>query len=163
MSEVIRCPDAHQTMWKALSDKTYRDAFVEGHVGDFLASQIYSLRLARRWTQAELADKAGATQPQICKWESSCEGVRLTSLHKLASAFDVALLVKFVPFSQLAKEALGTRADLSIPSYDNESPEAIGYGSVRVVQPEPRPIANRNGGGENRDSYFTDFALTVAG
>lgn len=81
MSEVTHCPDAHQTMWSALGDKDYRDAFAEGFTGDFLASQIHALRVFQGWNQTELAKKAGVTQPMICDWEKSCEGVRLTSLH----------------------------------------------------------------------------------
>lgn len=145
MSETIRCPVAHQTMWKALSDKDYRHAFAEGHVSDFLASQIYTLRIAREWNQGELASRAGVTQPMICGWEKG-EGARLSSLFKLAEAFDVALIVKFAPFSQLAKEAISIRADQDIPSYDDESPMAIGYPNVRFSKPEPRNRAPRNGG-----------------
>ena len=146
MSEVIRCPDAHQTMWKALGDKDYREAYAEAFVGDFLASQIHALRTARGWNQTELADKAEATQPMICKWEKSCEGVRLASLHKLASAFDVALVVKFVPFSTLAREAISSRADEPVSSFDDDSREAIGFGAVRVFAPETRMHVERNGG-----------------
>ena len=87
MSEIIRSPSAHRTMWKALADKAYRHAYAAAHVGDYLAMQVHSMRVRRGWTQAELADESGNSQPQISKWETSCEGVNLNSLHKLAAAF----------------------------------------------------------------------------
>lgn len=149
MSEVIRCPDAHQTMWRALGDKDYREAFAEAHVGDFLASQIYSMRLAKGWTQAQLADEAGVTQPMICDFEKSVEGVRLTSLFKVASAFDVALLVKFVPFHVMAREAIDVRADQPVPSFEDDSQDAVGFGSVRTFPSEPRTHAKPRNGGSN--------------
>jgi transcriptional regulator with XRE-family HTH domain len=136
MSEVIHCPDAHESMWEALGDKENRTAFAEEHNGDFLAAQIFALRTLEDWSQATLAKKAGVTQPMISEWEKSCEGVRLSSLHKVAAAFDIALLVKFVPFSQLAREAIETRSDLPIPSFDDDSRQAIGFGSVRVMPAE---------------------------
>lgn len=127
MSEIIRSPVACRTIWQAFADVDYRHAYAEGHTSDFLASQLHALRTHRGWSQAELASKAKTTQPQICGWESSCEGVRLDTLHKLAEAFDVALVVKFVPFSALAKDAIHARADAKIPSFGEDSSEAIQF------------------------------------
>jgi transcriptional regulator with XRE-family HTH domain len=138
VSEHITSPSAHQSIWTSFSNSEYRHAYNEAHNGDFLASQINSLRVSHGWSQTELAKRIETSQPMICKWETSCEGVRMDSLQKLAAAFDVALLVKFVPFSVLAKEALEARADKAIPSFDDEAPEAIGYSTVRIHPPEPR-------------------------
>jgi transcriptional regulator with XRE-family HTH domain len=144
-------------MWAALGDRDYRHAYAEGHVSDFLTSQIHSMRTSRGWSQDDLADKAGVSQPMISGWERSCEGVRLTSLHKLAEAFDVALLVKFAPFSQLAKEAIGARADTAVPSFDDDSRAAIAFPAVRfTVQPAPRRRGRENG---NEKPYVRQTGL----
>ena len=147
-------------MWKALADKAYRHAYAAAHVGDYLAMQIHSMRSRSGWTQKRLADESGNTQPQISNWEASCEGVNLSSLHKLAAAFDVALIVKFVPFSQLARETIGARADSMIPSFDDDSMVAISFPAVSVtVQPVPR----RNGRGSSSEvAYFRQPDISAA-
>jgi transcriptional regulator with XRE-family HTH domain len=148
-------------MWKSLADKAYRHAYAIAHVGDYLAMQIHSMRTRRVWTQKKLAGESGNTQPQISKFETSCEGVTLTSLHKLAEAFDVALIVKFVPFSQLAKETMTARADNTIPPFDEDSIEAISFPSVKfTMHPQPRR-AGRNGGNEN--AYVRQFDNSNSG
>ena len=125
MSEIIRSPNAHQTMWKSLTDKAYRHAYSAAHVGDYLAMQLHSMRQRRGWTQKQLSEESGITQPQLSNYEDTCEGVNLGTLHKLATSFDVALVVKFVPFSALVKETISSRADAAIPSFDEDSPNAI--------------------------------------
>ena len=160
MSEVIRSPDAHRTIWQVLADKDYRDGYAEGQVADFLASQIFSMRTARNWNQAKLADVAGTTQPQICTWEQSCDGIGLTSLHKLASAFDVALTVKFVPFSQMAKEATSVRSDLTVPSFEDDSLEAIRTSSISMQLDTPRHKPRK--GSNATQQYLSPFEITAS-
>lgn len=133
-------------MWKALTDRTYRHAFAAAHVGDYLAMQIHSMRTRLRWTQKQLSDRSKVTQPQISNYETSCEGVNLSTLHKLAEAFDVALLVKFVPFSQLARETISARADMTVPSFEDDSPLAINFSEVRILPPEMRARTDKRNG-----------------
>jgi transcriptional regulator with XRE-family HTH domain len=60
------------------------------------------MREERGWTQRELGDIAGVRQNWISQIESpDYEGFSLRTLKKLAFAFDVALIVRFVPFSLL--------------------------------------------------------------
>lgn len=106
-------------IWERLSDKEYRDAYVEAHISATLEGQIYALREQREWTQKDLADKAGMLQPRISKLEEDCSNVSLNTLRKIASAFDVALSVRFVPYSRLVRESTATLDEL-IPSYDND-------------------------------------------
>lgn len=133
MSENLNYPNAHLAIWDAFADPEYRHAFNEGHVADFLASQIFSLRADRSWSQAELAERANLTQPQISIWEASCDGLNLSSLFKLSIAFDVALMVKFVPFSELARDSFCAAADKCLPSFSAESAGAISY----IEKPAP--------------------------
>lgn len=140
MSETIRSPSVHNRIWAAFADKAYRSAFATAHVGDFLAMQLQSLRVRRGWTQTDLAQKLGSGgQPKISKLETSCEGTNLSTLQKLADTFDVALVVKFVPFSELAREAMGAQADKHVPSFEEDSPNAISFSSLRFsCEPQPR-------------------------
>jgi transcriptional regulator with XRE-family HTH domain len=67
------------------------------------------MRKARGWSQKELAAAARMTQARISLLENpNYEGaVNVKTLEKLASAFDVGLAVRFVPFSELVDWAIG--------------------------------------------------------
>src|SRR5688500_8434930 len=87
--------------------KKYRHRFLSNHLSLCIASQIFYLRTdqERNWTQTELAKKASIPQPRITVYESSeYGGYSLNTLKKLARAFDVALSVRFISFSELAHE-----------------------------------------------------------
>lgn len=87
---------------ESLQDKTYRDAFVEAEINTTLPFQIRAMRAIRGWSQTELARHTRQAQKTISDFENPSYGrLTLTSLKKLASAFDVALVVRFVPFSEL--------------------------------------------------------------
>ena len=91
---------------KSLSLKPKREAYVRAHAQHGLAHQIRMLREHRGWTQADLARKIGArNQSTVARLEDPSYGkYSVSSLLKLASAFDVAALVKFVSFSELLEE-----------------------------------------------------------
>jgi len=93
-----------KAIWKKLRNKDYRDSFVASQISNTIAAQIFSLREARGWKQAEVAARAGMKQSRISDLEDpNYENYQTRTLVKLASAFDVGLVVKFVPFSELAK------------------------------------------------------------
>ncbi len=82
--------------------KEYRDALVAEVIRTGLPIQIRSLRDAQVMTQAELGKKAGMAQERICKLEDPDYGTfTITTLLRLASAFDVGLIVRFAPFSEI--------------------------------------------------------------
>jgi len=85
-----------------LTSKEYRDAFVASLLRIGLPMQCRALRESREWTQPELAEAAGMSQPRISEIERPGERkLNLETLLRLASAFDVGLQVRFVPFSKL--------------------------------------------------------------
>src|SRR5215208_4448170 len=85
----------------SLGDKEYRDAFVEEQIDTGLPFQIRTMRQRRGWTQGDLGQRAGMAQETISLLESPTYGrFTLRTLKRLASAFDVAVMVRFVPFSQ---------------------------------------------------------------
>jgi transcriptional regulator with XRE-family HTH domain len=91
-------------VWKALGDKAYRDTFVDSHIATNLAAQIYALREAQGWTQAQLAERVGMAQGRISVMENpSYDQFTLSTLKRLRAAFDVALVVKFIPFTEFAE------------------------------------------------------------
>lgn len=120
-----------KAIWRRLSSKEYRDAYVEETINNRLAAQIYSLRVQRGYTQTDLCDLTGMKQPRISALEKSCRGVTLKTLRRLASAFDVALVVKFVPFSELIKETAGRRIDHPIPKFPDDT---LGLSEFRISE-----------------------------
>jgi transcriptional regulator with XRE-family HTH domain len=84
-----------------LTDKDYRDAFVASQIRIGLPMQCRALRESREWTQPTLAKAAGMSQPRISEIERPGERkLNIDTLLRIASAFDVALQVRFVPFSK---------------------------------------------------------------
>lgn len=77
------------------------------------------MRHSRRWTQGQLADKCGMKQPRISALEDpDFENVEIATLQRIASAFDVGLLVAFVPFSDIARRATSlSNSDFSVVEF----------------------------------------------
>ena len=87
---------------KSLGQRSYRRAFRDD-IGTGLAFQIKLLRERRGQTQEELAERIGKRQETISQWENPNYGrYTLKTLLELAEAFDVALIVRFAPFRDLA-------------------------------------------------------------
>jgi transcriptional regulator with XRE-family HTH domain len=109
-------------IWDRFRSKAYRDAFVKSHLSTNVAAQIYSMREARGWTQEELAAAADMAQARISIMEDpSYQRFSLTTLKRLASAFDVALIVRFVPFSELLEWSISLTSErLAVPSYETD-------------------------------------------
>lgn len=86
----------------SLDDKEYADAFVDAEIATTLPFQLRAMRKQRGWKQKDVADRFGNNQKTISDFENpNYAKYTLTSLKKLASVFDVALIVRFAPFSEL--------------------------------------------------------------
>ncbi len=86
--------------------KAYRDAYVSAHVSNTVAAQIEALREARGWKQADLAERIGTKQSRISVLENpNNENFEVKTLLKVASAFDVGLSIRFVPYSSIVEWA----------------------------------------------------------
>lgn len=110
-----------RALWKRYADKDYRDQFVASKIDADLSAQLYALREQHGLTQEELGHRAKMAQSRIAKLEGSCEGVSLSTLKRLASAFDVALVVRFVPFSEFLSQALNENIDRQILAFANDN------------------------------------------
>lgn len=89
-------------LWSKMRSKTYRRNFVAAHLSTNVAAQIQTLREQREWKQKDLAHEAGMAPARISVLEDPAyDKANISTLKRLADAFDVALIVRFVPFSQL--------------------------------------------------------------
>lgn len=82
------------------ADEEVAHAYMESHAVTRIAAQIYALRKQRRWSQADLANRAGIAQERVSKIESAdFTSLTMKTLHKLARAFDVDVRIAFTSFS----------------------------------------------------------------
>ena len=105
-----------------LLKKSFRDAYTEQHVKTSIPEQIRAIRIKRNWTQSELAERSKTTQTVIARVEDINYGnLSLNTLLKIASAFDIGLLVKFVPYSRLVREFEDTSiAAVNVPAFSDD-------------------------------------------
>lgn len=107
-----------------LENLEYRKGFVEGHAKDTIAFQIRQLRKTEGWDQSDLARELGnpKLQPMISRYENPDYGrYSITTLLELAAAFDVALVVRFAPFSELVEwDFKSTPQTLAPATYSND-------------------------------------------
>lgn len=89
-------------------DKDYRDAFIAEHIYSRLPLKIRALRETRGLSQKTLGERVGMAQTWVSKLEDPNYGkLTLSTLLRLASAFDVGLEIDFVPFSKVLDDTLG--------------------------------------------------------
>jgi len=91
-------------IYKLKNNKKTRVSYLRAKINVNVPSQIKGLRLRRKMKQEELARDAEMKQPRISAME--CPGAtkfNLETLIRLAAAFKVGLVVKFVPFSEMLR------------------------------------------------------------
>lgn len=105
--------------------KEYREAFVESEINIGIPFQIKAMRETREWTQQQLAERSAKRQSVISQLETPGYGqLTLSTLKKLAAAFDVGLMVRFVSFGELVGRAAHlSTLDMQIPSFEQERPD----------------------------------------
>lgn len=105
-----------------LKDKNYRDAFVEESINVGIPFQIKALREQRDLTQKEFEKEYGIKQAAMSRLENpNYSGFTLSTLKKIASLFDVGLIVRFVPISDLVEWELNlTSKSLKALSFKDE-------------------------------------------
>ena len=113
----------YRQMWESLQDIEFRKQLIDEHINVGIAFQIHGLRKRQGLKQKQLAEKLGEKkQPLISSWENPNYGkYTLATLKDLAKAFDVGLLVRFVPFSKLTDWTLNLTSDvIAPPSFSEE-------------------------------------------
>lgn len=118
-----------------LKSKPYRDAFVASQIDVAIPYQIRALRERRNMPQEELAALSGMKQPRISAIERPGHGdVNVKTLRRIASAFDIALIVRFAPFSELVSLTESFSPDtFNVPSFSQDTFQAI-TSSSQVIE-----------------------------
>ena len=137
-------------MFNDLANRGFRRAFLEENIKTGIAFQVRALREKNKWSQPKLGERAGKTQSVISRIEDPNYGnFTIRTLLDLARAFDVALLVKFVSYSQLITELkdLSPKA-LAVSSYEEETKviEQAVMTAAASRAASPSPHANDGGG-----------------
>jgi transcriptional regulator with XRE-family HTH domain len=103
-------------------NKEYRDAFVAEQIFSRLPLKIRGIREQQELTQRQLGELAGMAQTWISKLEDPNYGkLTISTLLKVAAAFDVALQIDFVPFSRVLNDALQLTAEsFAVPKFQDD-------------------------------------------
>ena len=111
-----------EQMWQSLEDHEYRHQLVAEEINVGVAFQIRALRNRQNLTQGKLADLINVKQPLVSAWEDPNYGkYTLKTLKEMAKAFDIGLLVKFVPFSKLVDWTADLKPDdIAPPNFEEE-------------------------------------------
>jgi transcriptional regulator with XRE-family HTH domain len=111
---------------KLKGSKQRRDLFVAGQIKTAIPFQVRALRDKKGWTQAQLGAELGMTQTNVSRLESPGYGrLNITTLQRIASVFDVALIVRFVPFSELMRWTDNLSPEVMAPQSFEEEGEAL--------------------------------------
>jgi transcriptional regulator with XRE-family HTH domain len=100
-------------------DKDYRNAYADESLNITIATQIKVLREQRGWYQKDLADKANMKQSMISRFEDvNYASWSISTLKRLAEAFDVILDVRFRSFKDLVIDTCSfSRESLQVPEF----------------------------------------------
>lgn len=104
-------------------DRGVRHLYVDSTIRQLLALKIKAMREARGLDQETLGALAGGMKKSsISRLENpNYSNMTLETLKRLARAFDVALLVDFVPFTEFVNRISDrTEADFAPASYEYE-------------------------------------------
>lgn len=106
----------------ALRNARAREAYVHSELTNGLAHQIRIIRQQRGWTQKQLAEKLGTTQTTVSRLEDPSYGrYSVRSLLALGSILDVALFVRYLPFSKFLPATWDTAPEnFEAVSYEDE-------------------------------------------
>ncbi|WP_407936957.1 helix-turn-helix domain-containing protein [Kineosporia babensis] len=87
--------------WERTGADEHAEAYAEARAALMLGQLVHDRRAALGLTQAELADRAGMTQPQLSRLESGGATPTVPLLARLAAALDADLDISFRPHSPL--------------------------------------------------------------
>jgi transcriptional regulator with XRE-family HTH domain len=128
------------------NDKEYRHAYAEESLNVSVATQIKVLREQRNMTQQHLAEEAGMKQSMISRYENvNYSSWNISTLRKLAKAFDVDLEVRFRSFREMVESVDNfSRETLQVPKF-TEDPYFQAVQPAAEGQPSGIAIALRAG------------------
>lgn len=146
-------------MFNDFANKIFRDEFLEENIKTRLALQVRALREKAKLSRPELGELIGTTPSGISRIEDPNYGkFTIRTLLKLASAFDVALFISFVPYTKLIMELKDVSPDaLAVSSYKEEK-EVLEETSATafIIEPPVGQLALEN-------HQATDLAVSGIG
>jgi DNA-binding Xre family transcriptional regulator len=93
--------DYKDILKEELRDPEFRRAYEESEEEFAVAKEIIRLRMAKGWTQRELAERAHTSQPAIARLESgNYRNVSLSFLRKLGAALGAVPIVHMEPVGE---------------------------------------------------------------
>ncbi|MGH9615058.1 MAG: helix-turn-helix domain-containing protein [Bryobacteraceae bacterium] len=106
-----------------LQGQEYRSAFVASQINVGIPFQIKALMKARGWTQEQLAERTGMLQPRISAvLKPGKVRPNIETLRRFAEAFDCGLLVRFAPYSELARWSEDFNPErFNVPSFKEDT------------------------------------------
>lgn len=149
-----------QQLLEKFHSRKRRRAFAEQDLGTTVAAQIYALRQKADLTQDQLAKETDMSQARISVLENpNYRKFNVGTLQRIAAAFDVVLVVRFVSFGELLDWTVnGSLKMLAPPSFDEEFAEAVEdklQSKVIPLQPipdEPEIVPNGQALGREQDT-----------
>lgn len=129
-----------------------RAKFVESQLNKYIALQIRAMRAEREWSQGEVAQRTQMNQNMIYRLENPSYGrPTLSTLKRIAATFDVALIVRFVPFKNLVNWISGTSFTdpglspeaMAVQSFAVEMGEMPSLGSIPAEENARQPQPHR--------------------
>ena len=143
--------DLRELRQQLMSDPEVTAAYEKRRVKIELGRTILDLRLARGWSQKELAERAGTKQAIISRLENGHLNPSLEMVQRVAKSLDMDLTVGLVPRRDAANatgtnEVIAERADLeqavsafevSCVWYDSDAKEGVGMEDTGDAMPMP--------------------------
>jgi transcriptional regulator with XRE-family HTH domain len=87
--------------WERTGADEHAAAYEEARAALLLGQMVYDRRMELGLTQAELAEQAGMTQPQLSRLESGGATPTVPLLARLATALKADLDIAFRPYASL--------------------------------------------------------------
>lgn len=118
-----------------LDDREMRSSYVHAQTCTRLANQIRTLRVQREWTQEQLGQEMGGRpQGNVARLEDRAQlNPRLSTLAELAAAFDVGLIIKFVPYRDFLIDTRDlTPENLQVESFQRSALDLLTIEPQRV-------------------------------
>lgn len=171
--------DIKEALAEEFKDKEARRQYAIDFLNSHIALQIKTLRQQRKWSQTGLAKLAGKHQSQISAMESVDFGAwKISTLQKLAEAFDLALTVNFESFggfldyiSALDRGALERPSFADDPAFHPSAvgPALSGYEATWKIPaeyskpaPPPEATSRSRGGGRLIQGPWANEAQDVS-
>jgi DNA-binding XRE family transcriptional regulator len=90
-----KTPVSEHATWQRTGAKRHSAAYAEARAALLLGKMVYDRRTELGMTQAELAERAGMTQPQLSRLEGGGATPTVPLLAQLADALDADLDIAF--------------------------------------------------------------------